>query len=95
VLAGCGLRDAARGSDASTGADSERPGTSVAASDERFTFDESFVGGREAIEIGAADAGSMRCGVTCRMGVTEPIQTKDPKVTANIASLMSNERTIL
>ena len=29
------------------------------------------------------------------MGVTEPIHTNDPKVTANMASLMSSERTIL
>lgn len=37
----------------------------------------------------------MCCGVTWRMGVTEPIHTKEPKVTANMASLMSSERTML
>lgn len=59
------------------------------------TVDDTFVSGRNAVEIGAAPAGSMRWGVTCRMGVTEPIHTKDPKVTANIASLMRRERIIL
>lgn len=37
----------------------------------------------------------MRCGVTCRIGVTEPIHINDPNVTANMASLMSSDRTIL
>ena len=66
-----------------------------AAWDGAVAGDGSFIEGREATAIGAAAVGWACDGVTCRIGVTEPIHINDPKVTANMASLMSSERTML